>query len=839
MGADAEAQSNAPHQASGNFYALEEAFDSYFQGKDLKRRGIGYKPYKRWQWMWEPRVTASGAFPDAVAEWKEWQRYITSRKQVLHKTAAADSSNWTSQGPFRTGGGYEGIGRLNCVAFHPTDSNTFWVGSPGGGLWKTSDAGQTWTTYTDNLPVMGVSEIVINPQNPNTMYIATGDRDASDTYSVGVLKSTDGGVNWQLTGMQYLESEQRKVNRLIMMPSDTSKLIAATSAGIFVSYDAAATWHIKAAGARRDLALMPGKEGYIYAAASNAIYFSPDTGNTWQLKQTFNGVTRTNIAVSPAAPAKVMAITSNFSYGLEGIYASTDTGQVWNKLYEPTGANCEGNFLAHAANANACGGQGWYDLTLAMNPNNADEVVAGGVNTWMSGDGGLSWDIRNQWTQMKPGLQVVHADKHFHTYHPYKPNWIMECNDGGLYISKDNGDSWTDLSNGLVITQFYRISVATQAGVQKVLGGAQDNGTFEIQPGVGSVSRMGGDGMECIIDYSDTTIMYGSYQYGSIRNTMNNWGNSSSISNNIPGQPEGNWVTPYAQDLLAPETIYAGYRKLYKSFDYGQNWMEISNNFSNNIDAFAVAPSNPNYIYVLAGNIVSRTIDGGQTWNNITSGFPNNTGTKSGIAVHPDSVDVVYVTCSNYINGMKVIRRNGKTNKWENVSGTLPNFPVNCLVINKDDKTVYVGTDHGVYYRDWSMTDWAPYITNLPNVKINELELKYSDSEIWAATYGRGLWKSPIHVAAPLPTGIKAYDKTARMQVYPNPTAGKITVAVNTGTQAMVQLELIGMDGRRVFSTEIAAHTPVTLDWSSIAKGSYVLRARAGSQHFEHKVVLQ
>ena len=127
------------------------------------------------------------------------------------------TANWTNLGPNTTSGGYAGLGRINCVAFHPTNSNIMWVGSPGGGLWKTTDGGNNWTTNFDNAVVLGVSSIVVHPTTPNIMYIATGDGDGSDTYSVGILKSTDGGVTWQTTGLNWNVSQGRRIRKILML----------------------------------------------------------------------------------------------------------------------------------------------------------------------------------------------------------------------------------------------------------------------------------------------------------------------------------------------------------------------------------------------------------------------------------------------------------------------------------------------------------------------------------------------------------------------------------------------------------------------------------------------
>src|SRR6185312_8756253 len=181
------------------------------------------------------------------------------------------------------------VGRINVVSFHPTDKNTFWIGSPGGGAWKTTDNGTTWKCMTDKLPVTAVSDIVFNPQNPNTVYLCTGDRDGEDYYSLGVMKSIDGGNTWSIAGLNWIASDFREANSLVINPLDTNCLILAASDSIYKSMDGGTTWIGVASGYFRQVLYCPGDTSILYAAkdyeyftGSNAeVYRSGDGGNTW------------------------------------------------------------------------------------------------------------------------------------------------------------------------------------------------------------------------------------------------------------------------------------------------------------------------------------------------------------------------------------------------------------------------------------------------------------------------------------------------------------------------------------------------------------------------------
>ena len=182
---------------------IQKAFNDYWEPKNVEGgyyelngervKAAGWKQFKRWEWFWETRVDAqTGEFPSTSAFY-EMQKY---REQNPQLKSGSSTGNWTSMGPTSSTGGYHGLGRLNCVAFHPSDNNTIYVGAAAGGIWKTTDGGNTWVTLSDNNAVLGVSDIIVLENGgTETIYIATGDRDARDNYSVGVLKSIDGGLN--------------------------------------------------------------------------------------------------------------------------------------------------------------------------------------------------------------------------------------------------------------------------------------------------------------------------------------------------------------------------------------------------------------------------------------------------------------------------------------------------------------------------------------------------------------------------------------------------------------------------------------------------------------------
>ncbi|MBW7914867.1 MAG: hypothetical protein H3C54_14460, partial [Taibaiella sp.] len=652
--------------------------------------------FSRWLYYWEGRTDEQGYL---VSPRKQWEEAVKVREQIKKRRTSAKGTstdvNWTFRGPENPLAGNYGLGRINVIEFHPKDTNTYMIGSPGGGIWRTSDDGDNWVPLNDFLPVLGVSDIDYNPQNPNTIYICTGDRNASDTYSMGVFKSTDGGITWDTTGLQYGFTEQKKTNGLLINPLDTNSLTLATSAGIFKSYDAGATWQSRQTAFFQQIIQHPADTAIMYAygyttSGTGQFYRSDNGGFSWQITASFPSTRRIEIAVTKANPAIVKLVAAGLDYGLEGIYNSTDTGKTFVKIFDDQ--NCDSNILASSSRGNRCGGQGWYDLTIQISPVNENHVIVGGVNTWFSTDGGENWTVANQWNNTLTGVTIVHADKHCHKFHPMQPGVLYECNDGGLYKTLSPMSSnaiWQNLSEGLGITQFYRNAVSDNAAY--VLGGAQDNGTKMLTGGT-SKQMTGADGMDCHINPSDSNILYTSQQYGELRRSTNGGQNFTDIQNNIPGDPEGAWITPFLIHPNASNILLAGYNKLYYSTDQGDTWNAISPDFISNMTRIAVTSLDDEYIYTLAtgssNSTLRYTTDFGDNWIELTS-LSSPQSNISDIMVDPYHKDSLWVTYRNY-TGDKVAVVNIKTKTWSKFNVDLPEVPVNCITYDAQNKVFYI-----------------------------------------------------------------------------------------------------------------------------------------------------
>jgi len=792
----------------------------YYYVNGVKKKAIGWKQFKRWEYNMEGQINPiTGEFPKKAAQ-KVYEDYLNANLGLK----SAKSANWVSLGSNSSLGGYAGIGRINCIAFHPTDNNTYWIGAASGGLWVTTDDGLNWTCLTDNNGALAVSDIIIPSDYAvsNTIYIATGDRDAWDNNSIGVLKSTNSGSTWYSTGINYVLSDLSMINRLLLDPNNNQIIIAATSDGVYKTTNGGTTWSNQLVSTNFiDMEYKPGNFNTIYGSTDNGeIYVTTSGGLSWTQSFSDSNAGRIELAVSANQSAWVYAIATASDYGLYGIYKSTNSGTSFSQVF----AGATQNLLGWAADGSDSGGQGWYDLCIAASPSDASTVIIGGVNTWGSIDGGNSWSVINHWVG-DGGVQAVHADKHMLKFRSNGD--LFECNDGGVYISSDNGISWADKTNGMVISQMYKLSVSVTDS-SEVITGLQDNGTKLISGG-SWYDVMGGDGMECLIDYTDVNIQYGEYYNGYLTMTTDHWATTSDIYWNIPGPPDGAWVTPFIIDPVNNSTLYAGYADVWKTTDMGYSWTQISTiNSTDKIRSMAIAPSNTQFLYVADNDTIWKTMDGGNSWIDITGSLPVSSGYITNIAVKNDDENTLWITLGGY-NSSNVYQSTNGGASWDDISTGLPQIPAYTVVQNIQSTTeiqLYAGTEVGIYFKKGS-ANWIPYNTGLPNVKIGEIEIYYSpnpqNTKLRAATYGRGLWESSVYLSS---TGIELTENNNKIKIYPNPVSDELIIEI-TGNNEKLSFEIFNSIGQKVFKGNILDKT--VIQTSKLSSGIYLIKLDNGN----------
>ncbi|MCP5103382.1 MAG: hypothetical protein GY950_08385 [bacterium] len=734
------------------FAEVRDTLNKYYNTlKDGRKPG--FKQFKRWEWFARQRLDRSGYLSPAL-NWKGWME----KNERFRSPARTAPAAWSPLGPVQVPanmGGPAGLGRLNCVAFDPQNPDILWVGAPTGGLWKTTDGGQTWSTLTDSLPNIGVSAVVIHPTNRDIMYIATGDKERGSTLSSGIMKSTDGGLNWDFTGLNPMAQEKCKISRMHMLPGDPETILASSNKGIYKTVNGGQTWEVKETGDFYDIEVSPADPTTWYASRSAAgVYRSYDSGETWTrltngLPAPGPGIGRIVIAVSRSAPSILYAVYSQdragegWIWGLYGAYRSSDGGNTW-----PLQARYP-NLLGWDVQGNDTGGQGGFAFVLEINPTDPDTVFVGSVNLWRSTNGGVNWGIV---------ARSVHVDYHDLAFRPGTEPVLYSCTDGGFYKSENNGANWTDLSSGLAIQQVYRLGLSRQDPNMLVVG-AQDNGS-EIMVNNQWRSVYGGDGTGCLIDYNDSSTIYCSWQFGHLVRSTNGGGTFGDVF----FRDGAAWITPFVMHPGDSNTLYAGVSGVYKTTNRGSNWNAISGELSAfPLTVLAVAPSNPDHIWCSDGTRLFKTVNGGTDWIELNRAlFPAGV-IITHLAIHPRDPEKVWLTFGGYgrwnstftwenmayiVDKPKVFHTTGGGVTWTDVSGLLPNIPANCIVVDAPSLDVYVGTDLGVFHSAAGVGEWKRFDNGLPNVIITDMEIHEAAGKIVAATYGRGVWESPLAVSS-------------------------------------------------------------------------------------------
>ncbi|HRY32706.1 MAG TPA: PKD domain-containing protein [Bacteroidales bacterium] len=728
-----------------NFFEVQRAFEAYWKDRPVTRSS-GWKPFKRWEYMMGLRVSETGERPAAERNKKAYETHIAQ------KGPKENAGTWTELGPRFLPVDAPGLGRLNAIAFHPVNPDILWVGAPSGGLWKSTNGGQFWTSNTDELPTLGVSAIIVDYTNPDIIYIGTGDRDAGDAPGFGVMKSVDGGQSWfsSNNGMGNVT-----VGKMLIHPQNPQILYAATSNGVYKSNDAGNTWFYSSPnnGHFKDMVFKPGDPSTLYATRNGLLYKSENDAVSWvPLTNGLPGAARGVIGVSPANPEVVYFLAGN-SDSYRGIYYSEDGGASFTEQSDSP------NILSWGCNGGN-GGQAWYDLCVAVDPLNPDVVYAGGVNIFKSTDRGQSWFIVAHWWG-DCDVAFAHADQHVFEWHPLN-NRLYAGNDGGCYYTEDGGNEWVQISQGLAIAQVYKIGQsATEPDL--VINGYQDNGSAVLSDTTW-YNVLGADGMECAIDPVLPLYKYGTYYYGSLHRLYGFTHQGVIAANGENGINEsGAWVSPFIIHESDPNTIFLGMKSVWRSNNVRNlstssvTWTKISGNFgAGDCRALEQSPANPDILYLIKDNgKIYRTDQANAAtpaWTDLSPGLPVSLNNPSDIEAHPLNENWAYLTS----NG-KVYKTTDKGMSWTDFSGSLPDVFYSSIAYSIGSlEGLYLGSDIGVFYRDASMNDWMVFSNGLPaNGRVTEVEI-YSDplqpanNRVRACTYGRGLWESPLYQSQPL-----------------------------------------------------------------------------------------
>jgi photosystem II stability/assembly factor-like uncharacterized protein len=858
----------------GTFTTIERKIENRVPKSEMTENK-GWKAEHRWLDEFKKRVDPNGNFYDGEVFYKEAERLAKLKKENTQKMAG-----WVPVGPTERASSSltKGMGRINCIAFHPTDASTYWVGVAQGGVWKTTDSGQNWTPLTDDLPILRISDIAVDPNNPDNIYISVGDyayidvalslddRKRHSHYGIGVYRTTDGGTSWNPTGLTYqlTQLDGSLMRRVFIDPANADNLVAAGTGGIWTSSDAGANWTSTSDSLIWDIEADPNNPYTLYASSGHlrnsdtgtaGIMKSVDFGATWSWLSTGiptdGSALRIEIAVAPTNSNHIYAIACNDESGFYGLYSSVDGGVNW------TYSDAGGKNILEWYSGSGPGGQGWYDLSILVDPNDEMTVYTGGVNIWASSDGGVNFDGVSIWYDgAGPGL---HADQHQFKYNALDDKFYV-CNDGGLVrtdtiiigswdLANQGGyqwpTSWEYMSDGMQTSSFYTVSVS-EGNPGNFISGAQDNSTYYNNGGNWS-NLFGGDGMDCLLHPVDPDVIFGSSQYGRILYSDN--GGGSYIQMNAPSGEDGEWVTPFMYEPGNTDVVYGGFGNLHTAYpgtDFNYPLSTFNDmpgaGFPSPISNFNVAESDVSTIYVAkriyhSYNQLSEfwaTDDGGATWSNKTSGLPDSM-YFTHVEIDNDNALSVWVGVAGFEDGKHIYHSVDGGDNWTNISLDLPNLPVNCIV-HRDESvlnTIYAGTDIGVYYTNDTMTGWLSYNQSLPNVIVSDLEINYGENKLYAATFGRGVWKTDLISDSLSNIGLNEPNpfKDATLDLYPNPNSGEFTLSIQEFEGNKLSMEIINVMGETIESQELGINGSSfekTFDFN-LSNGMYFLKVSSGN----------
>ena len=555
--------------------------------------------------------------PEAMAAKTRWayDRHLARQRS---DAKGIDGEGWVSLGP------NNGAGRATCVVPHPGEPDTVLAGAAGGGVWKSTDEGLTWRSLTDGLVSdLSVGAVAYAPSDPDVLYLGTGEGGYAIDFipGIGLVRSEDGGETWILPDFAVAPM----FFALSVDPRDADSLLAATNDGLLASSNGGVTWttplDLIGISGVTEVVRSATNPDLVYAAVwctgtcragSARVMRSTDNGVTWENAATGlppanpsnYALNRNSLTVSPADDRVLyvgLNVAGTGSTPGSRVYRSTDGGGSWAEVTRPSA------YL---------GNQGWYDNTITTKPTDPNVVIAGGVYYVVSTDGGTSWTELNPY---QGATQAPHVDAHDLQWQG-DSLWVA-C-DGGIWESTDDGSTWADRNAGLVTRQYYALAV-DPVNRQRVIAGAQDNGTDRRRDADdGSWDAVeGGDGFECAINPLAPDLAYATVQFGVVGRSASG-GSPYSFREISPGY--GSDATPFITLLTmrpeAPWVLYTASTRVFRSEDAGDSWTPLgtlvdSGTWNNSVAwSVAVTPADPLVLMVAKSADVYRSNDGGGSW---------------------------------------------------------------------------------------------------------------------------------------------------------------------------------------------------------------------------------
>jgi hypothetical protein len=816
--------------------------------------GPDQRPY---EWAYLQRVFPHmKSDPDAYMYTINQAHQLQRETRVKRLAKGQSIAQWGFAGPNNVGG------RVVDLEINPDNPDIIYAGFATGGVFKSTNMGRSWFPIFDSLSVLTIGDIGIDPSNSNIIYVGTGEANGGHNNfpGGGVFKSTNAGLTWQHKGLINTTS----IGRIIVHPTDPDIIYLAAvgsyfspnpERGVYKSTDAGNTWaqslFISDSTGAIDIVMDPNNPNFLLAAMwervrrpnsshlygpSSGVHRSTNGGDSWEHLDPSKGlpnasaqnIGRIGLAISPSNPNISYALYTD-GYFIIGLYKTTDFGDNWINVDLD---NELGQGVA---------GFSWFFGQVRIHPANPNMVIVLDVAFMRTTDGGVTWPIKYGYG----GPSQLYVDHHALAFHPTDPNWIIDGNDGGINISTDAGQSWGAPSN-IPATQFYEIGLDAN-NPERIYGGTQDNGTNRtLDGGLNSWQHiLGGDGFYVIVDFTNPDIIYAESQRGNLRKSTNGGSSFFPATSGINFSEPTNWSTPVVMDPNNNNVLYYGTDRVYRTNNGAGNWSAISGDLTDaipgtrlgTITTIAVAPGNSEVIY--AGTDDSHvwvTSNYGGSWTDISASLPYRWVTR--VAVDPVDENIVYVTFS----GLKwrdpqphVFRSSDMGATWEDISSNLPDAPVNAFAVDNNNQSVlYLGNDVGMYVSFNTGASWEFLGQGIPVVTVGDIKIHPTSNYLVAGTHGRSMYKinlNNVTSAEQNDDDIIASDFVLE-QNYPNPFNPVTKIKYSIPQETEVTIKVFDILGEEVMTLvnkkQEAGIYDVEFDGSNLVSGIYIYQMLAG-----------
>jgi photosystem II stability/assembly factor-like uncharacterized protein len=789
------------------------------------------------------------------------ESYVEAMKAgVALQKQNQEKLNWELAGPTNIGG------RITDIEVVAANTDIIYVGAATGGILKTTNGGYDWENVFDDAPVISIGDLAIDPNNSDIIYAGTGEANSSSFSFLGngMYKSYDAGENWEYLGLE----NSAYIGRVVVDYSNSQRVFVAACGslfsdndqrGIYRSLDGGENWQrvlfLTDSTSGIDIVQHPENPEILYAAMwerirglnyrrsfgnSSGIWKSENGGDTWaELTSglpTGNDVGRIGIDISKSNPNVLYAFYDNQTF--VGVYKTTNGGTSWTATNHNSIQGMNSNF-------------GWYFGQIRVDPTDENQIYVMGMEMYKSTNGGNSYiGLAGYWN-----FDEIHVDHHAMWIDPATGR-IFQGNDGGLYISDDDGYAWEKINN-LPITQFYAIDIDYLIP-ERIYGGTQDNNT--IRTLTGDIDDweaiLGGDGMYTLVDYTDPTFIYAESQNGNL-NRSSNLGYTFNWIGEPAAADRTNWSSPYVLHPTDPSILYFGTYRVWKGTERGYYWEIASPDLTKGDDGTSyhtittidISKLNPDMLLTGSDDgLVHITTNAGGSWQNITAGLPDRWITS--VKFDPFEQNTIYATVSGFRwdeAQPHVFKSLNLGQTWIDISGNLPDLPVNVFLCDPEfEDRYFIGTDAGLFSTDNGGDYWYGITPGMPNVAVVTMKIHEPTLDLVIGTYGNSCYRINLDGV------INRVENTSvsgdfDVNIFPNPVRTQANISIENPDKGQVLVQILDLkgtlistvfEGQRENGTQNFAWNTGSQSGKSLPNGVYLCKITCGNLVAESKIIL-